>query len=194
MATSPITGERAFHSRMTAMSRKLSDARTVFKRIAQVYERDIKRNMTSGKDPDGRPLAPVTPWTRTLRAGLGNGSSNMTPLIATGQLRNSVGATQIGTDSLRFGFHGRQSLKAESMVYGIPGYMRVKASRIRTSKKGGKYVRHQIGGSWTTASEGRGRFDGSSIRVTPRRRDFFYMSQDGQETAEKIMHEYVEAM
>lgn len=186
-----LRGQRALNRRIDRALNKIEDGRPMFRMMAQSFERSLKSNMTTGLDPDGGRLAPVQSWTRRIRAGIGKSvAAAQTPLVATGQLRNSIGAATISKRSLRLGFHGAQSAKAERMTFGIPSMMRVREDRIKTSSSGEKYLAVKIGGQWVTFKQG-AKFTGTHIRIRPQKRRFFYLGSADYKQANRILDRYV---
>ena len=177
---------------------RLGEVRSVFRIVGEMLRRSLTKSMTAGTDPDGKPLAPVARWTRTIRLGTAAKipTGKLTPLVATGQLRASMGTVAVSRDSLEFGYLGRMLDIAGKMIKGTPGYMRVKKksirdaySGIRTADKGHDYARIQVAkGKWITKQiQGR-----NQIKIKPRKREFYYLSQRVMDEVLKEFTEYAE--
>lgn len=196
-----VKGVRHLQVNLSKSRLKLKRMSDVFRHIAAILARSFATNMTSGVDPDGKPLKPAAAWVRML-AGK-NPSSR--PLMVTGSLRRSIGPLSVTDSKLVFGFHGKYSRIALNQTNGTIGRVKLsekvlsrlnkvksgKSSKIKKSAAIGnskstrrKYVRAQIApGKWITKPVIRGGY----IEVNPTPRKFFFLgSSDVKKIRESV--------
>jgi hypothetical protein len=173
--------------------------------------------MRRGVDPNGKPLAPVAKWTRVVGLGAGASRNNsiMIPLHNTGRLRQSMGVQEITKQKLVFGFAGKMLDIAERMYFGLPGMMTVKAEAIKGSKlltryRGSKIKRktaYRLGYSGIMTRRGTNKqyirievrpqkwltkkVVNGQIRVNPRARPFFFLSNKQIDAIQKDAEKWV---
>lgn len=186
----------ALNRRLRTLSGKLKNAQPMFRRIGRTLTGMYQRNMTSGLDPDGVPLAPVERWTRAagVGAGAGRNLSSTVPLVNTGALRRSLGIKDIGPSFMRLGFAGTGEKKAEDQYFGRPGFMRVRAkavpdfySGILTADDGHDFCRVNTSEGWRTKEV----IEGSFIRIKPKARRFYYLGPAQAKAAVAEAEQYV---
>lgn len=173
------TGIKELDRYLVKTSKKLDNMVPVLRPLGLVLISEYQQNMTRGIDPTGRKLKPVARWTRT--AGRGRGTKtrgNLTPLVNTGRMRNSMSIQSLSKSSLEIGWKGQQKTIAEKMRDGTPGRMKLRQKRIkraytgvRTAKDGHKYIAVKNGHQWITRQ-----VQGDSVLVNPQKRDFFFLS------------------
>jgi hypothetical protein len=162
----------ALEGSLKRMRAQVKDRLPLMKMIGIALRATYIKSMNIGVDPEGRPLPPTQGWTRALGVGAGARRANkkMIPLVNTGMLRNSMGTVSVSKDHLEFGWKGPQLAKAARMINGTPGRMLVKEKFIRTGRNG-QYARAQTDSGWITK-----KVSGGSVKITPQKRNFFYMS------------------
>lgn len=169
--------------------------RPMLRQVGAYLDGEYKRNMTSGLDPNGKPLAPVAGWTRVAGRGAGASrkGSNPTPLMNTGVMRAALGVLSVTKTLLEFGWRGAQLDKARRMIKGTRGTMRVlkkgvkgKYSGIKKAKKDDhEFVRINTAVGWRTKQ-----VRDSSIQIKPRKRNFFFLSKKQGKRAIEIADEW----
>ena len=187
-----VRGATRVTARLSGVSKKLKNAKPLFRLIGEGLRSEYTRNMTRGVDPRSRNLAKPQSWTRFIASGVGSQvASAETPLIRTGGLRASLGPKEITNKRLRFGFQGKFIDAAEAMVDGTPGRIKVKQKLIKTTQSGPNaglnYVRIRTNsGQWFTK-----RVRGGFVPVKPQKRDFFFLTRRQQRLIERIASRYV---
>lgn len=167
-----------------------------YRKVGQKLRSDFTRNMTRGVDPDGKPLAPVAIWTRAAGITAGGGRiGKPTPLLNTGALRAAMGVQSVSGSKLEFGFQGKFLRIANNMVKGRPGFMRVRQKRVenlfsgvQTTDDGSHdYVRINTAVGWRTKRVQ----PGPTIRVNPRKRNFFFLSNKQEDEIFKMIEDEI---
>jgi len=169
-----VVGGRELHLRLRGSEKRLKALKPLFLHLNQKLVAHYAKNMSSGVAADGSKLPQVERWTREFRRGVGkNAGGNLTPLLATGGMRNSIGAVEITDKRLVFGFRGfRFPKRAERMTDGRGAWMPVKKQRIRGVKAGNPHIRVRTNaGAWRTK-----RVVNGAVFVRPKARRFFYIS------------------
>lgn len=189
-----IEGIEALQAYLRKLMKTLDNMEPILRRVGIRMERDFKTFMTLGIEPDGTPLTPTQPWTRFVGAGAGRRRTGKPkPLINTGILRASMGTQSVGPEHLEFGFHGRQLDKADKIIKGAPGFMRVREKRIkdfysgiRISDKGEDYVRIRTADGWISK-----KVTGNHVFIKPAPRNFFYLTDRYSDFIVKQVEEWI---
>jgi len=171
----------AIKRKLRQIQKKTGNLQGFFRQLSEVLITEYKRNMSSGKDADGRPLQKIDGWTRFAAIGRGKKQTRraMVPLQNTGQMRAGLGLIRATNNQLIIGFQGAQEKKVIANLSGRPSEMRLRSggvkgeySGIRTGQNSQKYIRYRTQNGWRSR-----RVNGNSITVTPRKRKFFYLSR-----------------
>lgn len=189
--TTQVEGLPKLENYLQQVSSELKNRTPLMKYLGTILRSQYIRTMRAGVDPDGKKLAPVAAWTRTV--GMGSGKSRTTsglvPLVNTGTMMKAMGTVKADNNMLEFGWTGKQLDKAYRMINGIAGRMLVRSeairsrktkrgyrlgtSGLRTSAGGNQYVRFEYApGQWATKAVSAG-----SIAIKPRSRNFFYLGK-----------------
>ena len=170
-----LVGANRVLLRLDKVGRKTRNLKKMWTHVGQKVIAHYVKNMTRGVGPDRKKLAEVEKWTRRVRVGIGNRKlSKMTPLVATGGLRNSLKIKEKSRRHVVIGFTGKYESIAEDATSGEAGRMMVKKKLIKTRKLGvGKYIRVQTNdGTWITK-----KVSGQKVDIDPRARKFFFLSR-----------------
>lgn len=182
--------------RFAARLGRLENRKPILRKLAEWKVTRLKKNLTSGEKPDGRPFHRVFPWVRAASIDRGRSAklTNIKPLLNTGQMRNSIAPLSITNDRAVIGGIGKQEEKMRRMVNGIAGEMRVSQhpvkglySGIKTSKAGNDYVRVNTPAGWCTR-----RVNAGFIRIKPRARPFMYFTMKDMSEMNKLLELEVE--
>ena len=190
---------------------RMPDAKPILKKIGTELRGTFQRNMTSGLDPDGKPLAPVEAWTRFAGATRGTkmAAGEMVPLLNTGRLRASIGTKNVTASELEFGFDGTFLDIADRMIHGKPGLMLVREKVAAVKRRGSKKAATKAGYYWSGVKTSRedghqyGRIftkagwrtkqvvGGNQIMVKPKKRNFFYLTAKQSDDILALVTEWI---
>lgn len=180
--------------------RRLQNREPILRKLAEMKVSRLKKNLTDGKDANGKAFATVYPWVRAASSTRGRSQklTNIRPLLNTGQMRNSIAPVSITNDRAVISLIGEQLKKAERMVKGLAGRMAVSEkgikgiySGIKTSQSDGHtYCRINTPSGWRTK-----RVVNGKIAIKPRARPFmFFSSKDISDMARLVEREVKKAM
>jgi hypothetical protein len=133
-----ITGARELNNRLGKIQNKINNPIVLHSRIAAYIFGAFQKNMVRGIDPEGKPLAPVAPWTRVVRGVAYKGK--LIPLNATGGLRNAMNIWNLSSKGVMIGWKGKYLDVAYKMTKGIKGTIQVKQEPIKGFYSGIKTV------------------------------------------------------